>query len=320
MASQLPHEKPQAPLLVFDIETVPDIPLMMSTYKPVLDFEISEDTLWKDMRVVEAIRAQKLVAFPPPIFHSVVSICAVFVNPDSYYIADGFKHTIPTVNSHAEFKQKEAKLLRDFWDFTIKYREHQKVWYDTVQNDMRMSDYLRRKLKPAPVTFCGYNITGFDLPVIEQRSLSHLLVCPIAEYAREYGFDSYRSKYALDKCFDLCHYIANNASSRAGLDVIARSMGLGGKMKGMDGSLVADEYFVRQNWSQIEEYCAIDVLITYGVLLAVQKFRGVLDTEQFKDCLKQFERFLNQEGKPSTYGELARQSREFFSAGADDAF
>ena len=307
-------ERPAAPLLVFDIETVPDIRLMKAAYEPVLDFISTPENDWNDLRIVEAIRAQKNIHFPPPLYHQVVSVCALFVHPETYAIKDGFKKTIPTPSSYEELRDGEAQLLREFWEFSIKYREHTRTWYDAVQSDFRMNDYQRKKLKPVPVTFCGYNISGFDLPVIEQRSMRHLLTCPIPEYAQESGYDSYRSKFALDKCFDLCHFIAGNASSRVGLDVIAQSMGLAGKLSGMDGSRVAESYFQNKEWELIEEYCAVDVLITYGVLLGVQKFRGLLDTEQFKDCLKQFERFLNQEGKPPSYRALAENSREFFAA------
>ena len=307
-------ERPPAPVLIFDIETVPDIRLMNSSYEPELDFETSPEKDWRDLRIVEAIRTQNKVNFPPPLYHTVVSICALYVHPETYAIKDGFKKTIATPECYEDLRAGEAQLLRDFWDFSIKYRDHTRTWYDALQTDFRMNDYQRKKLKPVPVTFCGYNITGFDLPVIEQRSMRHLLTCPIPEYAQESGYDSYRSKFALDKCFDLCHFIAGNAQSRVGLDVIARSMGLAGKLSGMDGSLIAEAYFENKEWERIEEYCAVDVLITYGVLLGVQKFRGLLDTEQFKDCLRQFERFLNQDGKPSSYRALAENSREFFAA------
>lgn len=311
-------ERPQAPLLLFDIETVPDIALMHESYEPELGFAVDRNELWRDLRVVEAIKAQKNVNFPAPIYHHVISICAVFVHPETYAIRDGFKKTIPLPEDAHAFREAEAALLKDFWNFTLKYRDYARIWYDALQGDTRMSDYQRKKLKPLPVTFCGYNIAGFDLPVIEQRSLRHLISCPIPEYAREWGYDSYRSKFALDKCFDLCQFINNNAIGKVGLDVIARSMGLAGKLSGMDGSKVAEAYFDKRQGELIEEYCAVDVLISYGVLLAVQKFRGILDPGQFKDCLRQFERFLNQEGKPESYRVLAENSREFFRAAQDD--
>ena len=64
----------------------------------------------------------------------------------------------------------------------------------------------------------------------------------------------------------------------------------------MDGSLVAHEYYCNNASNKIEEYCAIDVLISYGVFLAVQKFRGIISDNQFKDCISWFEKWLLKEG------------------------
>ena len=90
-------------------------------------------------------------------------------------------------------------------------------------------------------------------------------------------------------------------------------MGLGGKMSGMDGSLVAKEYYCNHSSSKIEEYCAIDVLISYGVFLSIQKFRGILSEEQFKDCILHFEKWLLKDGKPLNYRELVKESARFFN-------
>lgn len=306
--------RPSSPILIFDIETVPDVDLLYHHYEPELSFDRDEKTSYKDLRIMKALEEQKKVTFPNPLFHIVVSICAVFVDPETHGLMDGFKLTIPTVETREQLLVAERKLLEEFWQYTIKYKDKHRTWYDALQSDSRMSDYMRKKLKPIPIVFCGYNISGFDLPVIEQRSLKHLLTCPIPEYAKETGTDSYRYKFAMDKSFDLCQFVSNHLpNARIGLDTLSRSMGLGGKLKGMDGSLVAENYFHKNAWEKIEEYCAIDVLITYGVYLAVQKFRGILTETHFKECVSHFERFLMQEGKPSSYAELARESTEFFA-------
>jgi 3'-5' exonuclease len=313
MTQQTLSERPQAPFLVFDIETAPDIELLYDTHEPELDFVVDPLLRWKDLRVGEAALKKANQTFPQPMFHCVISICAVYVHPETYTIMDGFKRTIALPETRAEFLAAEKSLLEAFWQFAVKHRDFSRTWYDSLQSDFRMSDFQRRKLRPVPVTFCGYNITGFDLPVIEQRSLKHLLRCPLAEYGRETGYDSYRSRYAVEKSFDLCQYIAGASSFRTGLDVISRAMGLGGKMAGMDGSKVAHGYYVLRQWNTIEEYCAVDVLITYGVMLGVQKFRGLLDAEVFREAAEHFEKFLRQEGRPVSYRQLAEMSQDFFS-------
>jgi predicted PolB exonuclease-like 3'-5' exonuclease len=307
--------RPQAPILVFDIETVPDIVLAYDNYEPKIDFEFDRNTSWRDLRIMDAIKQQKNVNFPPTIFHIPISICAVFVNPETLCLMDGFKKTIPTPTTLEELRAGERDLLKSFWDFAIKYRDHSRPWYNQLESDLKLTEYQRRKLKPYPVTFCGYNISGFDLPVIEQRSLRHLLTCPIPEYALEEGTDSYRYKYANDRIFDLAAFISNHQQQcRTNLDNLARSLGLAGKMEGMHGSKVAEEYFANGHWERIEEYCAVDVLITYGVFLAIQKFRGALSSSHYKECLDHFRRFLLQDGKPPTYRALAEGSVEYFAS------
>jgi len=308
-------ERPAAPILIFDIETVPDIPLMASGYSPVLPHgrEFRRENDWADLSIVHAIRDQKQINFPPPMYHLVMCICAIYIHPETHTIIDGFKKTLPVCTSYDELLAAEASLLREFWNFSTKHADAAKIWYDHIQSDFRMNDYQRKKMKPLPVTFCGYNIAGFDLPVIEQRSMKHFIPCPIPEYGMEHGYDSYRSRFALDKSFDLAQFVNGNASQKIGLDILAQSMGLAGKLEGMDGSQVAETYYSRGATQLIEDYCAVDVLITYGVYLGVQRFRGILDQEHFSDCARQFEKFLRHENRPVPYRLLAEQSQEFFS-------
>ncbi len=307
-------ERPAAPILIFDIETVPDIPLMASGYAPVLPHgrEFRREYDWADLSIVHAIREQKQINFPPPMYHLVMCICAIYVHPETHTIIDGFKKTLPVCSSYDELLAAEASLLREFWNFSTKHADAAKIWYDHIQSDFRMNDYQRKKMKPLPVTFCGYNIAGFDLPVIEQRSMKHFIPCPIPEYGMEHGYDSYRSRFALDKSFDLAQFVNGNTSQKIGLDILAQSMGLAGKLEGMDGSQVAETYYSRGATQLIEDYCAVDVLITYGVYLGVQRFRGILDQEHFSDCARQFEKFLRHENRPVPYRLLAEQSQEFF--------
>ena len=313
----LKAERPQAPFLIFDIETVPDIPLLYLNYKDDLNLNdtFDEKLHWNDYSFYEEFQKQTKIEFPKTIYHGVISICAIYVDPETYYIMDGFKRTVPRANSYQEFRDFEKKILEEFWQFSMKHQDFHKHWYDHTMGNRYLSDYQRSKLKKLPVTFCGYNISNFDLMVIEQRSLIHFITCPIEDYVKNLGNDSYRYKYASDKVFDLMNFVSNydNKNARVGLDILARSMGLGGKMSGMDGSRVAEEYYRNNASIKIEEYCAIDVLISYGVFLAIQKFRGILSEDKFKDCLLWFEKWLLKDGKPLNYHELARESVLFFN-------
>ncbi len=315
----LKNERPQAPFLIFDIETVPDIPLLMVNYGSTLTlpFSFDEETGWNNIAIVEELKKQLNIDFPQTIYHCVMSICAIYIDPETYTIMDGFKRTIPCVKSYQELKRHEKQILQEFWDFSIKHQDYHKLWYDQTLSDRYLSDYQRNRLKKLPVTFCGYNISNFDLMVIEQRSLIHFITCPIEDYVRNLGNDSYRYKYASDKVFDLINFISNydNRNAKVGLNILSSALGLAGKMSGMEGSQVAAEYYVHNNSQKIEEYCAIDVLISYGVFLAVQKFRGLLDEESYKECIGWFEQWLCKEGKPASYKELALKSPSFFGYG-----
>jgi 3'-5' exonuclease len=309
-------ERPSAAILVFDIETVPDGPLLWTKAQAdgKLDPETDANAAWGNLDLTQQALKALEYEFPPHLYHCVMSICALYVHPETYAIVDGAKLTVPSGLDYAGFLRQESDNLKKFWEFSKKHATINKIWYDRLESEYRLSDYQRKKLKPVPVTFCGYNIAGFDLPVLEQRSFRHLLTCPIPEYTRETGYDSYRSRYAYDKTYDLMQFLgaATGSGGRIGLDALARAIGLGGKMAGMDGSKVAATYFVEKDATRIEDYCAVDVLVTYGVLLGIQKFRGILDEKSFHEAVSQFRNFLLTEGKPLTYRELEAHSAMFF--------
>lgn len=306
---------PQAPVFLFDIETVPDIPLLGLNYAGELNKDSGDFDFklhWNDLDFYTKTQEISQKNFPPVLFHSVLSICGIFIDPISHRIMDGFRSTIPRVSSYAEFQTHEKKLLNDFWDFSLKHEDFHNSWYQ--KEFQHLSDFQKRKFKKVPVTFSGYNIAQFDLPVLEQRSLKYFVTCPIPDYLQNLGPDSYRYKYASDKVFDLLNYVSNydNRNAKVGLNILAKSMGLGGKLKGMDGSKVAEEYFQNHNSDLIEEYCAVDVLISYGVYLAIQKNRGILNDDQFREVRKSFYDWLLLDHKPQSYKDLAKNSPDYF--------
>ena len=318
MSRGVGEQRPPTPVLVFDIETVPDIPLFLDcdeSFIPNKELPL----YWNDWPTFLTVSATKNSSFPPPLFHVVVSICAVFLDPETHRIIDGVKLSVQNPLHYADLAAQEQRLLKQFWEFSLKYQDRHKLWYDALQSDRRLSDYLMKKLRPLPVTFCGFNIIGFDLPVIEQRSFKNGVTCPLADYALELGTESYRYRYAADKCFDLMQYLSNfGASKNAGLQAYARSIGLAGKLEGMSGAHVGEEFFLNHAYAKIEEYCSVDVLITYGVYLQVQLFRGVLSPSHYRECVSAFQRFLRQEGKPQSYKKLAEASVGFFAAATRD--
>jgi predicted PolB exonuclease-like 3'-5' exonuclease len=299
--------------LIFDIETVPDIVLLDQYYGESGSFP--NETIWNQWEHAQHLMEKNNITFPGVVFHSICSICALIIHPETFQIIDGLRLSVKDPTSHQDFLSKEKIMLESFWRFATKYKEVHKQWYDTLQSDFKLSDYQRKKLKPIPICFSGFNITGFDLPVVEHRSIKHRVVCPISEYGQEFGYDSYRSKFALDKTLDLLAFLhpGGGRMSAGGLQALALSLGLAGKLEGMDGKKVAEAFFKDKAISTIEEYCAVDVLITYGVFLAVQKFRGIISDSLYAEAVKAFGLFLSHEGKPKSYRELLQGSAAFFS-------
>ena len=111
----LKTERPQAPFLIFDIETVPDIPLLYMNYKDELSLQVAfeESIHWNNFSIYEQIKKQTKIEFPKTLYHSVLSICALYIDPNTYYIMDGFKRTIPKTNSYEEFLSYEKKILEE---------------------------------------------------------------------------------------------------------------------------------------------------------------------------------------------------------------
>lgn len=123
----------------------------------------------------------------------------------------------------------------------------------------------------ALVTFNG---RGFDLPVIEHRSLRYGLGSAAYFSARD-KFANYRYRYAPEFHFDIVEFLTNyGATFKPSLDAVAKLLGLPGKTE-MDGAAVEGE-FERGNLNGIAEYCMCDVALTYFVFLQCQLVRGLL--------------------------------------------
>ena len=112
----------------------------------------------------------------------------------------------------------------------------------------------------------------------------------------------------------MINYVSNfdNRNARPKLNTLAQGLGLGGKLEGMEGSKVNEEYYFHDKSKLIEEYCSVDVLITYAVFLSVQKFRGLITDEKLKNIGQWFYNWLTRENTPQAYKDLAKYSQSFF--------
>lgn len=125
-------------------------------------------------------------------------------------------------------------------------------------------------------TLVSWNGGGFDLPVLNYRSLLHGVQAPryweTGDDDSSFRYNNYISRFHW-RHTDLMDVLANY-QPRAGakLDQIATMLGFPGKF-GMDGSLVWDK-FQEGAIDEIRNYCETDVLNTYLVFLHFEMIRG----------------------------------------------
>jgi len=145
-------------------------------------------------------------------------------------------------------------------------------------------------------TLVSWNGGGFDLPVLNYRSLIHSVQAPryweTGDDDTSFRYNNYISRFHW-RHTDLMDVLAN-FQPRAGakLDQIATMLGFPGKF-GMDGSLVWDK-FQQGEIEEIRNYCETDVLNTYLVYLQFEMIRGrcsrgllAQKIERVKDLLRE---------------------------------
>jgi predicted PolB exonuclease-like 3'-5' exonuclease len=125
-------------------------------------------------------------------------------------------------------------------------------------------------------TIVSWNGGGFDLPVLNYRSLLHGVQAPIywetGDDNQSFRFNNYISRFH-SRHTDLMD-VLGNYQPRAGakLDEIATMLGYPGKY-GMSGADVWDKY-QHGALDEIRQYCETDVLNTYLVYCHFELIRG----------------------------------------------
>jgi predicted PolB exonuclease-like 3'-5' exonuclease len=130
-------------------------------------------------------------------------------------------------------------------------------------------------------TLVSWNGGGFDCPVLHYRALIHgVEASRYWETGRQdpqFKWNNYLGRYH-ERHTDLMDVLANyQPRANAPLSEIALMLGFPGKL-GEHGDQVWDKYQEGQIQA-IRDYCETDVVNTYGVYLAFQKMRGILDED-----------------------------------------
>ncbi|MBI3574321.1 MAG: 3'-5' exonuclease [Gammaproteobacteria bacterium] len=245
-------------VLVFDIETVPDVDAGRRLYK--LDGLPDKDVA----RVMFHKRREQTgdSDFLRHHLHRVVAISVVLRRDvqGSTSAAGGRKPGAAadsvSVWSLGELASDEADLIRRFYDGIEKYTP----------------------------TLVSWNGSGFDLPVLHYRALRHGIAA--ARYwetgadDQSFRWNNYLSRFH-ERHTDLMDVLSGyQPRATAPLDEIALLLGLPGKM-GHSGAEVWEQ-FQQGKLEDIRNYCETDVLNTYLVYLRYELMRGHLDAAGLK--------------------------------------
>jgi len=234
-----------APVLAFDIETIPDV--------AGLRLLRGADPALSDAEVYAAEIADRAARnksdFMPLYLQRVLVVSCVFRGNRGLQVRS-------FVDLERDGRSEEAAVIQDFFD--------------------RVDDH-----RPQLVSWNG---GGFDLPVLQQRGLRHGVVAgrywDMGDDDREYRYNNYISRYHL-RHIDLMDLMAMYQSrANAPLDAMAKLCGFPGKL-GMDGSQVYAAYLEGRR-DEIRRYCETDAMNTYLLWCRFEKMRGRLDETSYR--------------------------------------
>ncbi|MFJ5382245.1 3'-5' exonuclease [Cupriavidus sp. CER94] len=237
------------PVLVFDIETIPDVDGLRRLHDhpaSMSDAEVAEHAF--------AARREKTGSdFLPHYLQRVAAISCVLRRTQR----DG--SAVFHVGSLGTLEDGEATLIQKFYELIARYSPQLVSW----------------------------NGGGFDLPVLHYRGLVHGVAAPRYwemgegrdDDSRDFKWNNYISRYHM-RHLDLMDLLAMyQPRASAPLDDLAKLCGFPGKM-GMDGSMVW-QAFQQGKLNEIRDYCETDVVNTYLMYCRFQLMRGGLSPREF---------------------------------------
>ena len=255
-------------VLVFDIETIPDVESGRRLYgKPQEMAALSDQDVARVMMLQRSQETNGQTEMLRLHLQKIVAISIVLRSGE-----DLFK-----VWSLGDPDSSEAELIKRFFDGIQKY---------------------------SPV-LVSWNGSGFDLPVLHYRALLRGVSAPLYWETRQndFKYNNYLNRYH-ERHTDLMDVLAAyQARAYVSLDEIAVMLGLPGKL-GMDGSKVWDAY-LNGEIQAIRDYCETDVLNTYLVFLRFQLMRGQLNPGTYQAECQRVRKNLQAEAKPHFQAFLA---------------
>ncbi|WFW29900.1 MAG: 3'-5' exonuclease [Wolbachia endosymbiont of Menacanthus eurysternus] len=238
-------------LLVFDIETIPDLKSgkdLLNVYGNIS--ENKKDALKCSFGITNG---QNL--FLRQLFHKIIVIGFLFCDISC---KNGYEvFTLQEIKSDSILDINEKELVKGFFDCISKKR-------------------------PRLVSFNG---RAFDIPVLKYRAIIYGVR---GEHFYKAGdkWNNYNQRYSSDWHCDLLESLSDfGASTRVKMNEVCAVFDLPGKID-VDGSQVIDLYNSGRV-REIREYCEIDVVNTYLIYLKLVHFQGKISTESYNKNIEE---------------------------------
>ncbi|HWT54286.1 MAG TPA: 3'-5' exonuclease [Rhodocyclaceae bacterium] len=233
------------PVLVFDIESIPDIAGIRTLH--ALPAELSDSEVAE--YIFQKRRAQNGSDFMPHHLQRIVTISCVMRSDE------GFR-----VWSLSEPQLNEGEIIQRFFNGIEKYTPQIVSWNGSGFD--------------LPVLHYRGLIHNVDAPRYWDQGEGDY------HDSRDFKWNNYLSRYH-SRHLDLMDLLAlYSGRANAPLDELAKLMGFPGKL-GMDGSAVWSQWLAG-DIDSIRDYCETDVVNTYLVFLRFQKMRGVMSAAEYE--------------------------------------
>lgn len=233
------------PVLVFDIESIPDIAGIRTLHG--LPAELSDSEVAE--YIFQKRRAQNGSDFMPHHLQRIVTISCVMRSDE------GFR-----VWSLSEPQLNEGEIIQRFFNGIEKYTPQIVSWNGSGFD--------------LPVLHYRGLIHNVDAPRYWDQGEGDY------HDSRDFKWNNYLSRYH-SRHLDLMDLLAlYSGRANAPLDELAKLMGFPGKL-GMDGSAVWTQWLAG-DIDAIRDYCETDVVNTYLVFLRFQKMRGVMSATEYE--------------------------------------
>lgn len=242
-----------APILAFDLETIPDVAGIRAVYD-LPDSLSDAETADAAFRMRRQATGKDNAFLQLPL-HRVAVISCVLRTTEAAESEDALK-----IFSLCEPRYDEKSAVAMFFKIVDKYTPQLVSW----------------------------NGGGFDLPVLHYRAMAHGVSARRYWQAdgadargEKFHFNRYTSRYH-DRHLDLMDSLAMyQPGAFAKLDDMARLCGLPGKI-GVGGAGVWDAHQAGK-LDEIRQYCEADAMLTYLLHARFQRFRGVWSEAKYRE-------------------------------------